>query len=1640
MNLLLIKINMKKRIISLLLFLVIFFNILISQGGPSQPEFTGFQPVGNVEMVNHFTGDVKYSIPLLDVEGFPIQLNYLGQVSNNEDASWVGLGWNLNVGSINRQLRGIPDEFNGEDKIRKSYNIKSNINAGVEIGTNFQAFNFQPLKRKISLGAKLGIFYNNYTGWGHEIAISPSMSLSKSVDGPLNASLQVKSSSESGLSLTPGLSLQHQIEAKDGSELNFGTSIGVPISSREGFKSITLGMNMKKIEKITSDKVTKTVRQIENKLGSLGSSLSFASPTYVPRATMDMTNNMFAFSLNLHGSTFGFDKGGSIMGHFTITKTSQYAERPLFGFLNYEKANNISNAVFDFNRDKDVPYNDNTPILAVPNQTYDLFSVNQPEFSAQFRAYRKNFGAVGDPLVVNTTANFNLGAEAGIGNLFEGGKTVNTTIGKTITSIWKENNYEGYQTLNRHGTNASEDPYYFRATSDFVPTDSKMYDLSEGDQPLNFLLEGGAKNPGIRNLNIAKKDNKLLKYDWNTNEGFIIEKLIMPSEYNAPNSITFSFLTHNERLAYGLEKEIRNFEPITSNTLKYTKHEYPNSKINHHISEITITNNDGKRMIYGIPVYNHFQKEVSFNVGSNQEDVKNGFVSYSENDASTLNKKGNDHYFSSEILPAYPHTWLMTAILSPDYQDVTGDGVSDDDIGTALKINYSLKVSNYNWRNPATGEPNKALFNPGLATDINDSKASYTYGSREEWYVHSIESKNQIAIFFTSERMDAIGSLEHKGLDINSKKHKLDSIKLYSKSDFLVNGIDKAIPLKTVIFNTDYSLCKETINSNATLKGKLTLKTVGFRFLRSTIIDNKYEFAYNPNNNPNYNPTAIDKWGSYKPASSNPSGFNQNNRDYPYAIQNEAEANKNASSWLLNEIRLPSGAKINLEYESDRYSFIQNYRVGYMQPIKGFGHLPNNYESKLYGNKNHNFIHFEFPNGHAPKNKEEMMKMYFQDNENLDFKAKLYYKVAVRLFSSGNFEYIPGYASVLDYGIHPSNPNLGWVQLEETEGQQPVAFSAWQLGKLSFPKRAYPWSTIGDELGPLSFIMALPSFLGNLAEFVRGYAPMAKDLNLGCVIDPNKSFIRLLKPDRVKFGGGYRVKQVKVNDQWNEMTNQTGTSSEYGSIYTYETSTNGKKISSGVAEYEPMLGGDENPFRKPISYNDPKGLLAPTSIHYVEDPVCESLFPSPNVGYSEVKVQSINSLGSSRGKGYTIQEFYTAKDFPVWSDRTFLGNNNVVSYEPNLISSFLKIDNRRVLALSQGFSIVTNDMHGKEKANKIFNQEGALTEETRYFYKTDNNSRPKLINNIDVANEDGTISKNISMGINIDLFNDVRRQYSRLRQTDVEIGVSVFLAGIFPIGIPGIFPPFGLYENEFKSVATMKYVNKKGVLEKVYRMKDGASTTQNYLLWDKITGRPIVTESRTEYNDPLYSVTMPAYWKFKEMDAAYKNIGNTYAIQTVNGQITSSNASDFAPGDEVIYFSNFMTTKYWIVSDPNQPNLLYLVDRRGNVLNGQRNGMAKVIRSGRKNMLHAPMLQATMLKNPIRNGRLFFDADNQIISSQAYEYNDVWRVVKNAEVEQLKGCFHPTLERNIINHNATMLYPYYKLCNSFGGKCIYTPE
>ncbi len=72
--------------------------------------------------VDPFTGDFKYNIPLLTLSGpngekFPLDINYSGGIRVNEEASWVGLGWNLNIGEIKRFVKGIPDDYTNAQSI-----------------------------------------------------------------------------------------------------------------------------------------------------------------------------------------------------------------------------------------------------------------------------------------------------------------------------------------------------------------------------------------------------------------------------------------------------------------------------------------------------------------------------------------------------------------------------------------------------------------------------------------------------------------------------------------------------------------------------------------------------------------------------------------------------------------------------------------------------------------------------------------------------------------------------------------------------------------------------------------------------------------------------------------------------------------------------------------------------------------------------------------------------------------------------------------------------------------------------------------------------------------------------------------------------------------------------------------------------------------------------------------------------------------------------------------------------------------------------------------------------------------------------------------------------------------------------------
>ncbi|MBN8693535.1 MAG: hypothetical protein J0L69_10080 [Bacteroidetes bacterium] len=70
-------------------------------------------------MVDLYTGDFKYSVPLMSVPGpngenVDITLGYQGGIRMNQASSWIGLGWDYNPGEISRQVVGSPDDYNGQ--------------------------------------------------------------------------------------------------------------------------------------------------------------------------------------------------------------------------------------------------------------------------------------------------------------------------------------------------------------------------------------------------------------------------------------------------------------------------------------------------------------------------------------------------------------------------------------------------------------------------------------------------------------------------------------------------------------------------------------------------------------------------------------------------------------------------------------------------------------------------------------------------------------------------------------------------------------------------------------------------------------------------------------------------------------------------------------------------------------------------------------------------------------------------------------------------------------------------------------------------------------------------------------------------------------------------------------------------------------------------------------------------------------------------------------------------------------------------------------------------------------------------------------------------------------------------------------
>lgn len=889
-------------------------------GPKGQPEMSSFKSVNNTNLVDLFTGDFSYNIPLLDVGGYPLNIHYSGGPTIDQEASWVGLNWNINPGVISRSMRGLPDDFNGNDKITRIQKIKDNKTTGVNVGGNIEIFG-----GVLNLSINAGVFNNTYNGWGVEYGANANLSSGSATKGGLTGSLGIQNNSQSGLSITPGLSvsLAGQDNAIQGS-----TGIFANYNSRTGLSALQFNAHVS-----TNTGVLSNSRQ---------SSISFATPAYTPSIKMPLTGTNFTFNAKYGGELWGVFGNLNITGYVNkqeIANEDTLQSLPAYGFLYYTKGKDSAQALLDLSREKEIYFNaKSTPHIAIPQYTYDVYGISGEGTGGMFRPYRGEAGYIRDHYMQTKSKSGNFAINLGGGAWFKGGLDVNETIATTKNSAW---NSAINDMLEFREADSTFQPVYFRNPGEKTSNTTDYYRSVGGDSTVRIKLAGANENVTTANAFVAYANQKAVR------DIAIDAPLLKKSRDKRTQVITYKTAAEAEN--YGLDKSIYSYKenaiPLSAcpdTTVEDTINRAEGIRKPHHLSEISVLNGDGRRYIYGLPAYNAEQSDVTFSIDKESEPSKidKGMADYEaekDNHAGT-NKKGKENFFTKDVTPPYAHSFLLTALVSPDYVDVTGDGISDDDLGDAVKFNYTRvygKKTNtqyYRWRTP--GEQDLVNYDEGLKTYSRDDKGTYMYGQKEVWYLNSIASKTMIAVFRISDkREDNLGVKgENGGIDPSLKMRRLERIDLYSKPDLIKNG-DGARPVKSVHFEYDYSLCRNTPNnsgnpvdkdgnavsqsSNANVnknKGKLTLKKIWFSYNGNYKgIKNPYTFNYGqvesgqPENkyNPEHNSRHYDRWGSYKNPATNPSSLN--NVDYPYAVQDSAKATEYANAWQLTNIKLPSG-------------------------------------------------------------------------------------------------------------------------------------------------------------------------------------------------------------------------------------------------------------------------------------------------------------------------------------------------------------------------------------------------------------------------------------------------------------------------------------------------------------------------------------------------------------------------------------------------------------------------------------------------------------------------------------------------------------------------------------------------------------
>lgn len=1587
--------------------------------GPSQPETQSFMAADVSNMVDPFSGDFSYNIPLMEVGGYPINLSYSAGATMDQEASWVGLGWNINPGVISRNVRGLPDDFMG-DKIKKEFYTKPNKTYGASGLVPIEVLGLDLTKKAFGLKVGLGASFNNYSGVGLDLQFHPSIGSSEKNKTKATASLGL-SLGTSGVGISPSVSFTSRVDGTAKKGTNMSTRIGSSFNSRTGLQAITLSASMTDYDKVNNGSANMSL---------LGGRVSFASPTYTPTIQNSYFNKSFSLNLSFGTEAFATDLMIETSGYFSGQfLRDEVISSPSYGYLNYQEGVLRPDAVLDFNREKDIGYSPEVKNLPVTSATYDIFSVSGQGIGGSYRLFRNDVGSLYDNSNSNISGDISLGGpELGGGNLVRGGVNIAVNTSNSTGGRWRTGNstYDKLQFRKKQASSDAEPVYFRKSGEKNVMSDENYFDDFGG-------FDAIAANLDNRTELLAAQQ----RFTKTNGASEVLRGNNLNEKRQARNEV-ITYFTAEEAEIYGVFDAQRQYTKntfnlqtngtyLTSSTdVFYTNSDAVTAKKKHHLSEIDVYSSDGRKYVYADPLYNYYKEEVTF--ATNNGLLDDNTVNYSNGkDNARKNGKGLDHYFNKVTTPAYPTAFLLSTILSSDYVDVDDiKGPSDEDLGNYTKFNYTTITSDFKWRTPY--DAGQASLNTGFHTKTGavagDNKATYVYGTKDLKYLHSIETKTHVAEFILGdaqnegEREDGFEVSSDYGGKGTNQTQVLRKIKLYSKQDKIkeANGQGTAIPIKTVHFkyypnNSVQQLCKG-IDNGTSGGGKLTLEKVYFTYGKS----NRgrlapYTFTYgqfmnltNPVN-PDYDTKAIDRWGNHQPNSGTPK-----NPEFPFTDQSlDAsevfyDADMRAASWNLTSIELPSGGKIRVDYEADDYAFVQDKKAMQMFKIKRFSNsagtnATNELFQKNGGSYEHNtYLTIELPDNYPSNlNPEDFLR------ENGTLIQNLYFKSYINIEGESDKEYVFGYAEI-DQSVLPTmgaGEMTFKLKAVGSDSRNPLSVTAFNFLKRHFPAIAYKSPKLEDS-GPLAVFKALISAFESMKTLIVGLDDELEKRDIGKYVDLNKSWVRLYNPNGKKKGGGHRVKRITINDNWSEMAGGNNQDSEYGQEYDYTMQdAYGRIISSGVAAYEPILGNEENPLRQPRFYDKAK-LMIPDEEFYLEEPMGEFFFPGASVGYREVTVRNLqHSNVTKNATGKTVKKFYTAYDFPTITGETPI---KVTRKKPNSILKLLKLAGKDYVSTSQGYVVELNDMHGKPMAEWQY-QENDDSPYSGVEYKYAKLSEKRIASKDLVIDKSGQIQKKY-LGVEMDLVADIRQSKTTSISSSHNFNVDAFIAVIFPAIVPTYWPSYSSENVRYNSIVYNKVVKRHGLLKETiyYDQKSQIGKTNN-LLRDAESGEVLLTQSVNAFEDPIYNFNYPAYWAYDQMGPVYKT-----ADISIKSNMPYKLYEYLKIGDMVAINNPGVAPITAWVSSTDVSQVKY-IDKDGVPVIPVYSGSIRIINPARSNQQAQTIGSIVSLENPLRdlNGDGMFDelSFKKVLQAGVTEYTEQASVFCNCDNEEEGTPYNP---------------------------------